>query len=267
MALSTLAALLAAKASPTQNISTAKLGQLPTGTHWNSQWTVANPTGVAPTTGAVPTNTTVGAIGQVNKSAGEQRAWLRKFAIGYGGIASGGVVALVDRLSHMGGLSGTGAGAQTVNTAALTRSTAGADFAAVEIYTDIGATGSTYTCSYTSDVGAGKTSPVATIGGAGFLTAKTMLIMPLAAGDTLVKSVESLTLSGTTGTVGNFGVTLFKVLGMLPWTSALSYQHRGDPELGYPMPVIPDGACLDLIVMGVGNASSMIAHDICFFED
>jgi hypothetical protein len=42
-----------------------------------------------------------------------------------------------------------------------------------------------------------------------------MLILPLAAGDTGARSVESVTLASGSGTSGNFGVTLFKILGAI----------------------------------------------------
>jgi hypothetical protein len=41
-------------------------------------------------------------------------------------------------------------------------------------------------------------------------------IMPLQAGDRGVKSVESLTLSASTGTAGNFGLTLFRPIMTFP---------------------------------------------------
>lgn len=128
-----------------------------------------------------------------------------------------GAFLIVDRLSHQGGLDGTAITTQTTNlpTAALTRYTDGVGvMIGLTIYTTIGATGTTVTASYTNQAGTpGRTTVAQAIGATGFNAAGRMIILPLAAGDTGARSVESVTLTATTGTAGNFGVTLFKVLG------------------------------------------------------
>jgi hypothetical protein len=45
--------------------------------------------------------------------------------------------------------------------------------------------------------------------------ANRFVVVPLADGDTGVRSVESVTLAATTGATGNFGVTLFKPICLL----------------------------------------------------
>jgi hypothetical protein len=128
-----------------------------------------------------------------------------------------GVYYIIDRLSHQGGLGAVTTSTQTTNlpTAALTRYTDGVGvMIGLTIYTAIGGTASTVTASYTNQAGvSGRTTAVQAIGGSGNSTAGRMIFLPLAAGDTGVRSVQSVTLAASTGTAGNFGVTLFKILG------------------------------------------------------
>lgn len=124
---------------------------------------------------------------------------------------------IVDRLSHTGGLDGTLTTAQTTNlpTAALTRFTSGEGvMIGLTIYTTIGTTATTVTASYTNQAGtSGRTTLANPFGGSSTNSSSRFVILSLQAGDTGARSVESVTLAGSTGTVGNFGVTLFKILG------------------------------------------------------
>jgi hypothetical protein len=169
---------------------------------------------------------------------------------------------LVDRLSHQSGLSGTSTATQTTNlpTAALTRYTSGEGvMAALEIYTAIGSTASTVTISYTNQAGvSGRTSKPAVIGGASDNTASRFIIIPLQDDDTGIRSVESVTLSATTATAGNFGVTLFKPLMILPNFSFVAEQVQ--PRTLNTLiggcgccPEIMDDACLQLL--GLSNST------------
>lgn len=127
-----------------------------------------------------------------------------------------GTFVVCDRLSHQGGLSGTVVGAQTTNlpTDPLLRYVDGEGvMIGVTIYTQIGATGTTISASYTNQAGvAGRTTPLVQIGATRFREANRLILLPLQAGDTGVQSVESVSLTATTGTAGNFGVTLFRPL-------------------------------------------------------
>lgn len=218
--------------------------------------------GVAPGGNSVPLSTTAGAlcnavetgadlfVGEIDMSAtAKSLRW---------------ALILADRLVHTDGLSGTAAGAQTTNlpTTALTRATTGADVrAALEIYSAVGSTnGITVTCSYTSSAAAsGHTSEITTIGSvsAAFQGAGAFLPLPLASGDSGVKSVESVTLSGSTGAVGNFGVTLYRPLctvyalgdtngGRATWCPLLG------PSAG-SLPKINSNACLFWILAHISN--------------
>lgn len=112
-----------------------------------------------------------------------------------------------DRLVHTSGLSGTNTGVQDVNTVALpARAASGIGVQAmIEPYANTGGTSVTFTMNYTNTANDAK---VATTTGVMNGVGKA-LIFPLAAGDLGVKSVQSIQ-SPTTGTAGNYGVTLFR---------------------------------------------------------
>lgn len=220
-------------------------------------WTTAAPVGVAPTTAVVPTRATTGALGQQNGGAGILSILASRF-----NAMNSGSYMICDRLSHQGGLSGTAAGAQTTNlpTAALTRYTSGVGvMIGLTVYTQIGATTSSVTASYTNQAGAsGQITPAVVIGNTAFREAGRTFILPLAAGDTGVQAVASVTLSGTTGTVGNFGVTLFK-----PIYTIIADNVSGLVQGGFisgntfgGIPEIVDDACLYPICLSAGVNSA-----------
>jgi len=134
--------------------------------------------------------------------------------------ATGGVAAmLVDILNMSGGLDGTVTTAQTTNlpTAALTRYTSGVGVhAALIVHAIVGTSATTFTVNYTNQAGtAGRVSPASQIGATGFRELGTLLRIPLADGDTGIRSIQSVTLAGTTSTAGNFGVVLYRPLALL----------------------------------------------------
>ncbi len=138
----------------------------------------------------------------------------------------GGAVILVDLLNANGGLSGIVTTEQTTNlpTAALTRYTSGEGvMIGVFLHATIGVTATTLSVKYTNSSGvANRISTAITFGGGGVNAAGTLVLIPLQAGDTGVRSVESITLAGTTGTAGNIGVYLMKFLAMLSLDSTTS---------------------------------------------
>ena len=183
-----------------------------------SSWIILANAGAIPTSAAACTNTTVGAL-NFEDSVGQNSFDYRIVRTSYNVSASGMMIIVADRLSHTGGLSGTVATTQTTNlpTAALTRYTSGEGvFIALEIYTAIGTTATTATCSYTNQAGtAGQTTKARIIGSTSANASGSFLICPLQDGDTGVRSVESVTLAASTvSAAGAFGVTLFKPLQM-----------------------------------------------------
>jgi hypothetical protein len=133
--------------------------------------------------------------------------------------ATVGALVIFDRLVHTSALSGTVTTAQTVNSAALTRWTDGLGVEAwLEFYSATGATAATATVSYTnSDGTAGRSGTAAVVA---TTVAGQLIPITLQAGDKGVRSVQSVTLSVSTGTAGNFGVTLMKRLGLIPNSAA-----------------------------------------------
>jgi hypothetical protein len=169
--------------------------------------------GAVPGAAAAPTNATNGSMRHTNPG-GSREKWLLGLAV----VSSlAGTLFLYDRLLHCGGLDGTVTTPQTVG-GALTRNTGGeGNQIWVEIYTQIGTTARTITASYTNQAGtAGRTTEAAAIGGTGSREATRLIRLPLASGDTGVRSVESVTLSDSTGTAGEFGVTITKEILLAP---------------------------------------------------
>ena len=157
---------------------------------------------------------------------------------------------LADRLGHMGGLSGTVTSAQTVSGTLTTPSGTGRCASNgsdvlwfLEWYTATGSTGVTATITYTNQSGtSGKTTTVSIPAST---SSDTLIpINVLASGDTSIQSIQSVTLSGSTGTAGNFGVTALKVITTLDarWINVISYNQLFDHyQLG--MPNIATGCC------------------------
>lgn len=132
---------------------------------------------------------------------------------------SGVCLIVADILNHSGGLDATLATEQTTGlpTAALTRYTSGEGvMAGLICNAQNGSIASTATIKYTNQAGtSGRISTATTFGSTGFREAGTVIPIPLDAGDTGVRSVESVTFASTTSSNANVGVVLFKPLAMM----------------------------------------------------
>ena len=222
-------------------------------------WVQGLPAGVAPTASVVPTNATVGALGQADGGTGALTVMGARMS-----ALNAGNYIICDRLVHSGGLSGIVTTAQTTNlpTAALTRYTSGEGvMIGLTLYSNTGSTATTVTAVYTNQAGTGSRVTTAVVfGSTGFNAAPRMILLPLQAGDSGVQSVQSVTVLATTGTAGNFGVTLFKPLfvicvdphsGILPAAGYITGATFG----GFPE--IVDGACLfPILISGGANSSA-----------
>ena len=123
---------------------------------------------------------------------------------------------LIDRLVHQGGLVGNVITLQTTNlpTAALTRHTSGVGvMIGLDFYTVVSPAPTTITVVYTNQSGAGGRSGY--VVASAFLGNDLFLPVSLQAGDTGVRSVESVQFSNAFGGAGNVGVVLFKPLALL----------------------------------------------------
>lgn len=199
--------------------------------------------GPAPTTVAIPDNTTDGGLKQTDPGGGRTK-WL---VGGWIACNTPGTFILYDRLLHIGGLSGTVTTAQTVG-GTLTRNTGGVGNQIwVEIYTQIGTTATTITASYTDqDSNTGQTSTATAIGGTGLREAQRIIPLPLAQGDYGVEACASVTLAGTSGTAGNFGVSIVRPLLSIPCPAA-GVGNIADLIAARPGPIAIDtDACLAL---------------------
>lgn len=224
------------------------------GGRWSSLWKYDGQPGAAtatPTTAVVTTNATAGAFAQATSASGAKKRLLSICACG---VAAGSVL-LYDRLVQHGGMSGTVTSAQTTNltsstTPALTRHTSGVGVEAwLEVYTQIGVTGTTVTTSYTNSTPtSGKASVAAAFGNTAFREQDRIIPLPLASGDKGVTSVQSVTVLATTGTAGNFGITIAFPLVILPMAIAgVGYAWSGIMMAGGPLDLgATSDACLAL---------------------
>lgn len=237
-------------------------------------WVGVPDVGIAPTSAVAPTRATAGALlsggEQLFNSGGSFKNFLVGAHLSTSPISAltnrntPKLVLLCDRLSHQGGLSGTTTGAQTTNlpTAALTRYTSGLGvMMRLDIYAAVGSTpGVDVTASYTNQAGtSGQTSVATQLGATGYRELGRSIILPLASGDSGVQAVASVTITSTTGTAGNFGVTLFKPLAAFITTGGVEEQFH-EPVLTGNMfgglPEIVDDACLEWLTFSFYTTST-----------
>ena len=199
--------------------------------------------GVNPTTAAYCDDTLLGAWGLPDP--GIKQLYIGKMA---GSASTAGQLILMDRLAHMGGLSGTVTTAQTVNVDIATPASqgrCGTDGLGVlwclEWYTDTGGTAVTATITYTNQDGTG--SRTTTVSLAATRRAGTLLPILPNTTDLRIKSIQSVQLSATTGTAGNFGVTAMV------------------RQVEMPIPIVGVGAVLDYAQTGLEK----IAKESCLF--
>lgn len=187
---------------------------------WSSMFTqngVGAVTGSAPgTTPRQCTNSTAGACYLTDASGGRD-----KYIVGASGHSvQQGTLIVYDRLADVSGLDATNTGVQTfAASASLTpsRNTGGkGNQIWLEVYTAIGSA-TNIVVNYTNENGtSGRTTPNVRFGASGFAEALRIMKCPLQAGDLGVQSVQSVQLASSTGTVGDFGVTLARPLFMIP---------------------------------------------------
>lgn len=186
-----------------------------------------------------------------------------------------GTLMLVDMLLYYPGISMNVATAQTlVNSSTLTRYTSGAGVRAfLAITATTGATAHNISLSYTNQAGtAGRALPVTVSGTASAIvphithagTAANNYgpFLPLAGGDTGVRSVQTITISAASG-AGTAALVLAKPLLSIPITAASVYAERDLLNQLPSLPQIQDGACLTWIYMAgaaTGASTSFFGH-------
>jgi hypothetical protein len=233
-----------------------------------SSWILAPQAGLIPSTSAATDRNTIGGLGQQNATG------TQFFAQVVTNCAQNGTVILIDRLAHQGGLSGiVSISAQTTNlpTTALTRYTGSyvGVMAAVEIYTAVGATAAFISGSYTNQAGqAGRTFVTTSFGATGFNAVSRFIILPLQQGDTGVRSVQSVVLSTSTATAGNFGVTLFKPIAVWSMQQLNGQQQLFDAIMsnGMQLEQIQNNACLHYLYVMSGISTGVYMSGLRFIE-
>lgn len=221
--------------------------------------------GVSPTTVAVPDNTTAGGLKQTDPGGSRKKRLLGMQV----GASTVGTLLLLDRLLHKSGLSGTVTTAQGVG-GTLTRYTGAesvGNMVFVEIYTQIGTTGTTAVINYTDQDGNSATSPAFGIGATNNREAQRLIgPIPLAAGDTGVRAVADIDLVASTGTAGDFGIIIARPLLAVGLGGAGVGGMRdllgGLPEI---QEIKPD-ACLMLAWLAAGTAPPRMMGSVSMIE-
>lgn len=249
MAITTEAGYITAKAAGVlSNISKA-VATVST-TAKASWWTAIG----VPTAGAVPTaavvcdNTLLGALNLPGVAGGNSR-YIDESLLS-SNVANF-ALHVVDRVIHSGALNGTLVTAQAVNTLALpARAPAAGVEWFLEFYIATGATASTATVAvtYTDTTTANLTAAVA----ANQAVRTQVQIIPTVG--KIIASVQNVTLSISTGTAGNFGITAQQRVGI-----AASSVVAGVPDrLASILRNVPTNACLAL-VSDIGTTGSTAA--------
>lgn len=218
--------------------------------------------GAIPSTAAVCTSALTGAFTFANPSAPVCTYLARLFMLSANSATD---VQVHDRLGHMGGLSGTvfTPTAQTVgvdvdvSTSNMVLRKGDANFSDVqwwlEWYTDTGASGVNATCAVTYDDA--STGNIVVAMAATMRAGRVLPIMPAVAGR-FIKSIQSVTLSATTGTAGSFGVTATRALGGLSLGLANAGTVGDWAYLGLPR--VHDSACLAMIMVPGTTTSGIL---------
>jgi len=237
---------------------------------WSSLWraTGTPAQGAIPGAAAVCTDALLGSLGAIPTPTGGQRNAALRVAMASG--SAGPLVLLVDRLAHMGGLSGVTASptAQTVDVdiSSLAGTRCAADYSDVtwwlEIYSDIGTTARVATVAYTDSGGGSRTTTVA-LGGASPLNqdSRCFPIIPAAATPLPIESVQSVTLDASTGTAGSFGVTATREIAPLALPPVANYADLYDwARLGAPS--VHADACLSFMQLCTTTSTGALTGSV-----
>jgi hypothetical protein len=222
---------------------------------WHSLWKAAgnpaagsNPGSLA---GAIPTDATTGAIPFTNATFN----YLLRLAAS-GTVA--GTLIIYDRLWHNSTMSGTVTTDTTLGaTPDLTRPDAlGANTELWgEIYSAIGASAATLNVKYTDQDG--NTGQNATYAHpANAESVGQMFPLVLAAGDTGVRKATSYNWSVTTGTAGDFGLTILRRIAEIQLSPANAANLADWAALGLPQ--IYDDACLAMMVQCTATTTGLL---------
>jgi len=230
--------------------------------------------GAIPTTTAVCNNSLTGSFqfSQQTSPATSYGGWIS-------GICSNAAVTIEihDRLAHMGGLNGTLLTSQTVDLDLNALSSdnivtrkGDSNYSDVqwwmEWYTDTGATASNATINVTYNDGSSANLTVVAVGGT--LRASRLIslngLIPAAQSGLYIRDINTVTLSASTGTAGNFGFTASRPRITIPLFVANKAEMYDWAALGFPE--IYNSSCLYPIELcsttttGTVRGGGKIAH-------
>jgi hypothetical protein len=190
---------------------------------------------------------------------------VRKFVVSFGvkqnvGNVNNGAVYLWDRLVAVSGIAMSSTGDKTINSTALPRYT---DGVGVQVWLEVTTAGTTTApvCSMSSytdqDGNTGQAGGSITFPAIALSNAHLVGPMPLAAGDTGVRSVETINVSVAGGGSGVVNVVLVKPLLSIGIAQAQAFE-RLSPRPFYPPIRVYDGATLMLAGRWTGTSSDAI---------
>ena len=83
-----------------------------------------------------------------------------------------------------------------------------------------------------------------------------------------MRSVQSVTLAGNTGVAGNFGITLLRLLCILPF-NVQNFKHvfNGVKGMACNIPQVDVGSCLFPVIVPHTAASGTLFLDLLIAED
>lgn len=251
--LDTIAAALGNTAADRLIIDKASIANMTAGTFCSLWRATGQPAqGAIPgTTPAIPTKATTGAPNFSNQTSPTENFLLWAYA------ASGNAAMTLeiwDRVAHMGGLvlnvttqqniSGLNLATLGVPAERLGASNYSDIQWFLETYTDGGSTASNATINVTYDDDSTGNLNTQAVGGT--LRASRLLpltpLIPTAQQGKFIKGINSVTLSASTGTAGNFGFTAVRPRTQMPLNVANKGESFDWAQLG--LPVIPPDACL-----------------------
>lgn len=217
------------------------------------------------TTPAVCTNATTGAVGFAQQTAPATSYIGNIDAVGGNSAFT---LEIHDRIAHMGGLVLNVTTAQTItglnlDTLAPSADRIGsADYGDVqwwlEVYADGGATASNATINVTFDDDTSANLNTLAVGGTIRIGNRFSVdaLRTTAQQGKNIKAINSVTLSASTGTAGNFGFTATRPRAYLPMGLA-NFSNKADwAALG--LPKVPNGACLELMVLPSTTSSGTL---------
>lgn len=273
MTISTVNGLLAAMANPAKraqfNINKASISTQGAG-GWSALWrATGTPTqGAIPGAAAVIDDTLAGALVNFADASGGEGWNLAKLAIARGN--AGDSLVIYDRLAHMGGLSGTTTGNQTVsvdvsgssnNLANRCNQTTYGDVEWwADIYTDIGTSAQTCTVTYTNAAGSSGQTTTFSLGGASPLNQDSRCFPIITTNGEFIKSIQTVSISVSTGTAGSWGITARKRIAALgPFPVANRMDNIAWDALG--LPPIPNSACLEMLQFCITTSTGVCIGD------